>query len=66
MYSTCINVILDKQDKIVFTDLDSSLMEQIDYLDEEIVRFIYFGVEGDNCSTGEKVQHLYMFLKQIP
>jgi hypothetical protein len=41
-------------------------MEQIDYLDEEIVRFIYFGVEGDNCSTGEKVQHLYMFLKQIP
>ncbi len=61
-YSTCINVILDDKDNIVFTDLDFEPMGQIYYIDEEIVRFGYEGGEGDDCSSGgTETLFIYIF-----
>lgn len=62
MSSTCINIILDDKDNIVFTDLDIDQIGTMDYMDEEIVRFGYDGGEGDNCSQGGvDISFIYVF-----
>lgn len=60
--STCINVILDNKDNIIFTDLDSESIGMIDFMDEEIVRFSFFGGDGDYCSFGGiTISFVYIF-----
>ena len=64
--STCINVILDNKDNIIFTDLDFGSMGMIDFMDEDIVRFSFGGGDGDYCSVGGvTISSVYIFESKI-